>query len=57
MFISRYELNSKIASSLVLGILLSFFQLEIVEGRIFNFSATAPVPPSKEISFEILFIK
>ena len=32
IFKSKYELNSIIASSLVPGILLSFFQLEIAEG-------------------------
>ena len=51
------ELSDSIAFSLFLGILLSFFQFETVDGFIFSLSATNPVPPSKKMSCEISFIK
>ena len=51
------RLSDSIAFSLFLGILLSFLQFETADGFIFSFSATNPVPPSKEMSCEILFIK
>ena len=51
------KLSDSMAFSLFLGILLSFFQFETADGFIFSFSATNPVPPSKDMSCEILFIK
>ena len=51
------ELSDNIECSLLFGILLSFFQFETAEGFILSLSATNPVPPSREMSCEILFIK